>query len=119
MITFGNTEIEKLNFTAIKVLFFKKMLILTRYLLVKKTKLYKYVFGYLYDDYKKKALHIMLPKMNTYVKSYDGQTKLIYILINNDKLLKNIMLFGIKSVLVLKKNLIVNLSIIKDFWKPK
>ena len=57
--------------------------------------------------------------MNTYVKSYDGQTKWIYILINNDKLLKNIMLFGIKSVLVLKKNLIVNLSIIKDFWKPK
>ena len=53
--------------------------------------------------------------MNTYVKSYDGQTKWIYILINNDKLLKNIMLFGIKSVLVLKKNLIVNLSIIKDF----
>ena len=72
MITFGDTEIEKLNFTAIKVLFFLEDVNINKILLVKKTKLYKYVFGYLYDDYKNKALHIMLPKMNSYVKCYDG-----------------------------------------------
>ena len=33
----------------------------------------KYVIGYLYDDYKIKPLHIMLPKTSGYVKSYDGQ----------------------------------------------
>ena len=32
---------------------------------------YKYFIGYLYNDYKVKPLHIMLPKMSTYVKSYD------------------------------------------------
>ena len=32
---------------------------------------YKYFIGYLYNDYKVKPLHIMLPKMSAYVKSYD------------------------------------------------
>ena len=37
---------------------------------------------------KVKPLHIMLPKISTYVKSYDGQTKWIYFWIENDDLLK-------------------------------
>ena len=35
-----------------------------------------------------KPLHIMLLKTNTYVKSYDGQTKWMYFLIEDDDLLE-------------------------------
>ena len=46
---------------------------------------YKYFIGYLYDNYKIKSLHIMLPKTSAYVKSYDSQTKWVYFLIKDDK----------------------------------
>ena len=49
---------------------------------------YKYFIGYLYNDNKVKPLHIMLPKTSAYVKSYDGQTKWMYFLIENDDLLE-------------------------------
>ena len=49
---------------------------------------YKYFIGYLYDDYKIKSLHIMLLKTRAYVKSYDSQTKWVYFLTEDDKLLK-------------------------------
>ena len=49
---------------------------------------YNYFIGYLYNDNKVKPLHIMLPKTNAYVKSYDGQTKWMYILIEDDDLLE-------------------------------
>ena len=42
-------------------------------------------------------------KNESYIKSYDGQTRWIYFLIEDDNLLKKIILFGIKSVLILKK----------------
>ena len=61
---------------------------------------HKYFIGYFYDDHKFKPLHIMLPKTSAYVKSYDGQIKWMYFLIENDDLLKNIILFGIKSALI-------------------
>ena len=32
---------------------------------------YKYVIGYLRNDYRVKPLHIMLPKTSAYVKDYD------------------------------------------------
>ena len=32
----------------------------------------------------------MYPKISAYVESYDGQTKLIYLLIENDELLEKI-----------------------------
>ena len=48
---------------------------------------YKYFICYLYDDYKVKPLHIMLPKTREYVKNYDGQTKWKYFLIEDDDLL--------------------------------
>ena len=50
---------------------------------------YKHFINYLYDDYKIKILHIILPKAATIVKSYDGQSKWIYFLIEDDNLLKN------------------------------
>ena len=49
---------------------------------------YKCFIDYLYNDYKVKPLHIMLPKTSAYVKSYDGQTKWMYFLIEDDDLLE-------------------------------
>ena len=45
-------------------------------------------------------LHVMLPKTDPYVKSSDGQTKWMYLLIEDNDLLKNIVLFEIKSALI-------------------
>ena len=42
----------------------------------------------MYDDYKIKPLHIMLPKTSANVKSSDGQTKLMYFVIEGGNLLK-------------------------------
>ena len=41
----------------------------------------------MYNDYKIKPLHVMLPKTRAYVKCYDGQTKWICFLIEDDDLL--------------------------------
>ena len=49
-------------------------------------KSYKYFTGYLCDDYKIKPLHIMLPKPRTYIKSFCGQIKWMYFLIEDDDL---------------------------------
>ena len=49
----------------------------------------KYFIGYLYNGHEVKPLHIMLCITSADVKSYDGQTKWIYYLIeDNDLLLK-------------------------------
>ena len=74
---------------------------------------YKCFIGYLHNDHKIKLLYIMLPKTSAYVKSYDGQTKWMYFLIEDDDLLKELILYEIKSVLMSKKNLTVSLSIKK------
>ena len=39
-------------------------------------------------SHKVKPLHIMLPKTSVYVKRYDGQTKCMYFLIEDDDLLE-------------------------------
>ena len=75
----------------------------------------KYVIGYLHDDYKIKSLDLMLSKMSVYVKSYDDQTKWMYFLAKDDDLLTNIMLFRMKSTLILKINLVANMARIKYF----
>ena len=49
---------------------------------------YKYFIGYLYDNDEVKSLHILLPKTNTYVNSYDGQIKWMFFLIEADDLLE-------------------------------
>ena len=43
---------------------------------------------YLYNDYEIKSLHIMLPKASAYAKRYDGQTKSMYFLIEDEDLLE-------------------------------
>ena len=40
----------------------------------------------MYNDHKVKPLHIILPKTSAYVLSYDGQTKWVYFLNENDDL---------------------------------
>ena len=50
----------------------------------KKIVLQQYFVGYLYDNHKVKPLHLMLSKTSTYVKSFDGQTKWMYFLIEDD-----------------------------------
>ena len=49
-------------------------------------KIYKYFIGYLYNGSKVEPFHIMLPK--TYVKSYDGETKWMHFLVEDDDLLE-------------------------------
>ena len=58
-------------------------------------KIYKYFIVYLYNGNKVKPLNIMLPKTSAKIKSYDGRIKLIYFLIEDDDLLKNIILISI------------------------
>ena len=75
-----------------KVLFFledvdiKKLLVSNKISSGKKN--HKFFIGYLHDDDKVKSLHIMLPKTSAYVKSYDGQTKWKYFLIEDNNLLE-------------------------------
>ena len=53
--------------------------------------------------------------MRAYVKRYDVQTKWIHFQLRMMNYWKIITLFGIKSVQILKKNMIANLCIIKMF----
>ena len=61
----------------------------TRFSSAEKSNNFNYFFGYIDDDYKVKTLYIMLLKMSVYVKSYDGATKSMYILIEYYELLEN------------------------------
>ena len=54
--------------------------------MIKKKKNYKYFIGYLYDVYNVKPLYIMFLEMSAYVKTYDGQTKWMCFLIEDDYL---------------------------------
>ena len=59
-------------------------------------KIYKYFIGYIDDGYKIKPFSVILPKISAHIKSYDSETRWMYLLIEDDKLLKNIMIFVIK-----------------------
>ena len=69
----------------------------------------------MYNNHKVKPLHIMLPKASTYVKSYDGQTKWMYFLNEDDDLLEKYNIILDKVSADIKKNLIASLSTIKNF----
>ena len=47
-----------------------------------------FFIGYLFDGYKVKPLHVILPKTNAYVKGYDGQTRWMGFLIEVDDILE-------------------------------
>ena len=57
----------------------------------------------------------MLPKTSTYVKGYDGQTKWMYFLIEDDELLEKYNTISNKVSADIKKNLIASLSTINKF----
>ena len=92
ILTFGYIETEKNKFYHHKSPIFLKDVDIEKVLVSNKIsfgeKNYKNLVGYLYNDHKIKPLHIMLPNTSAYVKSYDGQTKWIYFLIEDDELLE-------------------------------
>ena len=73
----------------------------------------------MYNDYKVKPLHLMLPQLNTYVKRYDGKTKWMYFLIEHNDLLKIYNTIWDKISADIKDNLIASLSTVNFFSKPK
>ena len=79
ILTFRNIEI-------FKDLDIEKVLVSNKISLGEKN--YKYFIGNLHNDHKVKPLHMMLPKTSAYLKRYDGQTKWMYFLIEDDKLLE-------------------------------
>ena len=113
IITFEDIEIEKNKFYRHKTLTFLKDEYIEKVLMSNKIsfgeKTCKYFIGYMYNNNKVKSLYIMLAKASAFVKIYDGQTKWMYLLI------EDIILSGIKSALISKKNLISSLYIIKIF----
>ena len=120
ILTFGNIEIEKKKFYR---QFFLEDVDIEKVLVSKKIpfgeKSYKYFIGYLNDNHKFKPLHIMLPKAITYVKSYGGQTKWMYFLIEDDDLLKKYNTIPDDVRLISKRNLTASLCIIKNYLKTK
>ena len=79
LLTFEDIEIEKNKFYHHKTpdVSIEKVLVSNKISFGEKN--YIYFIGYLYNGNKVKPLNIMLPKTNTYVRSYDGQTKWMYI----------------------------------------
>ena len=49
------------------------------------------------DDYKIKPFGIILPKMTTYVKRLDCETKWMYFVIEDNEFKKYLLIFGMKS----------------------
>ena len=78
-LTFSDIEIEKHKFYRCNSPIFLKDVSTKNVLVSKKIssgeKNCRYLICYLYDDYKNKPLHIILPITRAYVKCYDHQTK--------------------------------------------
>ena len=79
---------------------------------------YKYFIGYFYHDHKAKPLIIMLPKTNAYVKSYDGQTKWMYFLIEDDDLSEKYNIIWDKVNADIKKEFDSE-EVVTDFYDKK
>ena len=79
--TFGDIETEKNKFFCQKTPIFLKDVDIEKVLVYNKIsfseKNYKYLIGYLQNDWKVTQLHIMLSKTSAYAKGYDGQNKWI------------------------------------------
>ena len=80
-------KLKNINFNAINIQFYVSIVDVSKKI-SSGEKNYKYFVGYLYVNYKINLLHIMLPKTSNYVKSFDGQTKMMYFLIEDDELLE-------------------------------
>ena len=90
ILTFGDIETEKnkfygyKSFVSLRDIGTEKVLVSNKICFGEK----KLCSGYLNNHDKGKPLHIMFPKTIAYVKTYDGQTKWMYILIEDDNLLE-------------------------------
>ena len=119
ILTFGNIEIEKNRFCRPKTPIFLKDVDIEKVLVSNKIsfgeKNYKYFIGYLYNDHKVRPLHIMLPKTSAFVKSYDGRTKWVYFLIEDDDLLEKCNTILDKVSTDMKEEVDASLSVIKFF----
>ena len=80
---------------------------------------YTYFIGYLHNDHKVKPLHLKLPKTSTYVKNYDGQTKWMYFLIEDDDLLEKYNTIWDKVSTDIKKEFDSEPVYNKEFLKTK
>ena len=69
----------------------------------------------MYNDHKVEPLNIMLPKTSAYVKRYDGPTKWMYFLIEDDNLLEKYNNVWDEVNADIKRNSIASLSTIKIF----
>ena len=79
---------------------------------------YKNFISYIDNDYEIKKISMILPKMDTYIKSYDRETKWMYFFIEDDELLKNNCIWNNVTNSV-KKSLIANSFIKKVFENKK
>ena len=73
----------------------------------------------MHDNSKVKPLHIILQKASAYLKRYDGHTKWIYFMIEDDDLLEKDNTSWNKVSADIKKSLIASLSLIVFFLKTK
>ena len=87
-LTFGNIDIEKNEFYCNKTPVLSKYANIEKVLVPNKVfygeKIYKYLISYLHDDHRVKPLYIMFPKTSAHVKIYDGHTKWMYFLVEDD-----------------------------------
>ena len=118
-ITLWDIEIEKTKFYHSKSPIFKKDVDIEKVLVPKKsfgkTKNQKYFIGYLYNDQKVKRLQIMPPEISASVISFDGQTKWMYFLIEDDGLLEKYNTIWDKVNTDIKDKLIASQSTLKNF----
>ena len=123
ILPFGDIEIEKNKFYLYKTPMFKNDVDIEKVLKCNKIsfgrKSYKDFIGYLYNDLKVKPLHAMLPKTSAFVNYYDGKTKWIYFLIEDDDLLEKYNAIWDKVSADVKNEFYNEPIYIKDFRKPK
>ena len=68
----------------------------------------------MYNDHKVEPLHVMLPKTSN-VNRYDGQTKWMFLVIEDDGLIEKYTAIWDKASANIKRNLIASLSAVKNF----
>ena len=71
----------------------------------------------MYNDHKVKPLHVMLTKASAYLNSYDGETKLMYFLIEDDDLLEKYSTIWDKVSADIKKELFFFENQNKNSWQ--
>ena len=116
-------KLKKINFTVIRLIILLKDVDIEKVIVPNKIPLgeknYKYFIGYFYDDHKVKPLHLMLPKTSAYVKSFDGQTKWMYFMIEDDDLLEKNNTIWVKVIAAIKKEFDSEPVFNKNFLKTK